>query len=149
MRRSGKVGKWVDRLQGDKPENEKVCIHQTSLCSDIYSLLAHLFLSLFLPPSLPLGHQKIDPEIFDDVDFYSQLLKELMDSSVDTNDPIGMSQAWLKSREGITKLKKNVDRKASKSRRLKYTVHEKLLNFMAPKDDVSSPPEGLYESLFR
>lgn len=32
------------------------------------------------------------------------------------------------------KTKKNVDVKASKGRKLKYTVHEELQNYMAPED---------------
>ena len=32
------------------------------------------------------------------------------------------------------RVKKNVDTKASKGRKMRYTVHEKLQNFMAPED---------------
>ena len=32
------------------------------------------------------------------------------------------------------KVKKSVDTKASKGRKMRYTVHEKLQNFMAPED---------------
>ena len=32
------------------------------------------------------------------------------------------------------RVKKKVDTKASKGRKLRYTVHEKLLNFIAPED---------------
>lgn len=33
-----------------------------------------------------------------------------------------------------TRVKKRVDTKASKGRKMRYTVHEKLMNFMAPED---------------
>ncbi|RUS29069.1 apoptosis-antagonizing transcription factor, partial [Jimgerdemannia flammicorona] len=60
-----------------------------------------------------------DPEIFDDTDFYDQLLCELIESHM----------AALKQSK---QQKKIVDMKASKGRRLRYHVHEKLQNFMAP-----------------
>lgn len=34
----------------------------------------------------------------------------------------------------VFKVKKQVDTKASKGRKMRYTVHEKLQNFMAPED---------------
>jgi protein AATF/BFR2 len=76
-----------------------------------------------------------DPEIYDDADFYQLLLKELVDQrSTDTGAP-GESVAtvrWAALKE--TKTRKQVDRRASKGRKLRYTVHEKLQNFMAPED---------------
>ncbi|KXX75334.1 Protein bfr2 [Madurella mycetomatis] len=76
-----------------------------------------------------------DTEIYDDADFYQLLLKELVDQrSSDTGAP-GESVAtvrWAALKEAKTR--KHVDRKASKGRKLRYTVHEKLQNFMAPED---------------
>lgn len=76
-----------------------------------------------------------DPAIYDDADFYQLLLKELVDQrSTDTGAP-GESVAtvrWAALKE--TKTRKVVDRRASKGRKLRYTVHEKLQNFMAPED---------------
>ena len=76
-----------------------------------------------------------DPEIYDDADFYQLLLKELVDQrSTDTGAP-GEAVAtvrWAALKE--TKTRKVVDRRASKGRKLRYTVHEKLQNFMAPED---------------
>lgn len=76
-----------------------------------------------------------DAEIYDDADFYQLLLKELVDQrSTDTGAP-GESVAtvrWAALKEAKTR--KHVDRKASKGRKLRYTVHEKLQNFMAPED---------------
>ncbi|KAI8365289.1 apoptosis antagonizing transcription factor-domain-containing protein [Radiomyces spectabilis] len=75
-----------------------------------------------------------DEEIFDDHDFYSQLLRELIESRmVDTEDPIAMGMRWAarKQAEGKKK-KKAVDTKASKGRKLRFNVHEKIQNFMAP-----------------
>ncbi|KAK4158345.1 hypothetical protein C8A00DRAFT_28625 [Chaetomidium leptoderma] len=76
-----------------------------------------------------------DADIYDDADFYQLLLKELVDQrSTDTGAP-GESVAtvrWAALKE--TKTRKQVDRRASKGRKIRYTVHEKLQNFMAPED---------------
>ncbi|KAL2162202.1 hypothetical protein VTH06DRAFT_7115 [Thermothelomyces fergusii] len=76
-----------------------------------------------------------DADIYDDADFYQLLLKELVDQrSSDTGLP-GESVAtvrWAALKENKTR--KTVDRRASKGRKLRYTVHEKLQNFMAPED---------------
>lgn len=73
-----------------------------------------------------------DPKIYDDADFYGLLLKELLEQksadSVATGS-IDLSTSLRKE----AKTKKNVDTKASKGRKLRYTVHEKLQNFMAPE----------------
>ncbi|KAK4100533.1 TRAUB-domain-containing protein [Parathielavia hyrcaniae] len=76
-----------------------------------------------------------DANIYDDADFYQVLLKELVDQrSTDMGAP-GEAVAtvrWAALKE--TKTRKQVDRRASKGRKLRYTVHEKLQNFMAPED---------------
>ncbi|CAG8767245.1 17640_t:CDS:2, partial [Gigaspora rosea] len=73
-----------------------------------------------------------DTEIFDDTDFYQQLLRELIESrTIDTDDPVALGLRWATLRQTKQK-KKNVDTKASKGRRLRYQVHEKLQNFMVP-----------------
>ena len=81
-----------------------------------------------------------DPHIYDDADFYQLLLKELVDQrmmdSSSTSAPLGDGgrsiAQWTAAKEAKTK--KNVDTKASKGRKMRYTVHEKLQNFMAPED---------------
>jgi protein AATF/BFR2 len=81
-----------------------------------------------------------DPNIYDDADFYQLLLKELVDQrmmdSSNTSAPLGDGgrpiAQWTAVKEAKTK--KNVDTKASKGRKMRYTVHEKLQNFMAPED---------------
>lgn len=75
--------------------------------------------------------------IFDDADFYGLLLKQLLenrsaDLSASTGAEFVVQAPWQLARENKTK--KIVDTKASKGRKLRYTVHEKLQNFMAPED---------------
>ena len=77
-----------------------------------------------------------DPDIYDDADFYQLLLKELVDQrTLDSSTgggAGGTAVRWAALKEAKTR--KQVDRKASKGRKLRYTVHEKLQNFMAPED---------------
>jgi protein AATF/BFR2 len=67
----------------------------------------------------------IDPNIFDDLDFYHPLLKDYVErKSLDI--PV---ESWNRQ----PKIKKNVkDTRASKGRKLRYHEHEKIQNFMTP-----------------
>ncbi|KAJ1726611.1 rRNA-processing protein bfr2, partial [Coemansia biformis] len=78
--------------------------------------------------------KKTDPEIFDDTDFYQQLLRELIESRmVDSNDPMGsLGVRWAAVNQRSDTKKRNVDTKASKGRKIRYHVMEKLQNFMPP-----------------
>lgn len=78
-----------------------------------------------------------DPAIYDDADFYGLMLKELLEQrSADLNAngtaEFVVQAPWQVAREAKTK--KVVDTKASKGRKLRYVVQEKLQNFMAPED---------------
>jgi len=72
-----------------------------------------------------------DPEIFDDTDLYQQLLKALVDQRM-VGSSVGGAVQWAAAMRDAKKKKKKVDTKASKGRKLRYHVHEKLQNFMAP-----------------
>ena len=91
-----------------------------------------------------------DPKIYDDADFYGLLLKELLEQK--SVDSVAASNVDLNfSLRKEAKTKKNVDTKASKGRKLRYTVHEKLQNFMAPEDRSSwseRQADELFGSLF-
>jgi protein AATF/BFR2 len=78
-----------------------------------------------------------DPAIYDDADFYGLMLKELLEQRSTDNANGGVSEfivqaPWQVARDAKTR--KVVDTKASKGRRLRYTVQEKLQNFMAPEE---------------
>ncbi|XP_044529442.1 protein AATF [Gracilinanus agilis] len=93
-------------------------------------------------PEIPANaHLKdLDEEIFDDDDFYHQLLRELIErktSSLDPNDQVAMGRQWLAIQKLRSKIHKKVDRKASKGRKLRYHVLSKLLSFMAPIDHTT------------
>ncbi|XP_052612804.1 protein AATF [Peromyscus californicus insignis] len=107
-------------------------------------------------PQVPANaHLKdLDEEIFDDDDFYHQLLRELIErktSSLDPNDQVAMGRQWLAIQKLRSKIRKKVDRKASKGRKLRFHVLSKLLSFMAPIDHTAMNDDArteLYRSLF-
>ncbi|KAF7469846.1 protein AATF [Marmota monax] len=107
-------------------------------------------------PQVPANaHLKdMDEEIFDDDDFYHQLLRELIErktSSLDPNDQVAMGRQWLAIQKLRSKIHKKVDRKASKGRKLRFHVLSKLLSFMAPIDHTTMNDDArteLYRSLF-
>lgn len=82
---------------------------------------------------------------YDDSDFYASLLRDLIASRnssddtpsapVATKTPAETTEATLRAAQKAARTRRwNVDVKASKGRKMKYTVHEKLQNFMAPED---------------
>ncbi|RZF39248.1 hypothetical protein LSTR_LSTR010342 [Laodelphax striatellus] len=93
-----------------------------------------------------------DVEIFDDDDFYHKLLRDLIDQrSSDITDSSKMGRQWVELQKARSKMKRNVDVKSTKGRRLRYTVHQKLVNFMAPIPYNSYTDEAeseLFNSLF-
>lgn len=86
-----------------------------------------------------------DPTIYDDADFYQMLLKELVDQRTNDSGATGNENVptvrWTAIKEAKTR--KQVDRRASKGRKLRFTVHEKLQNFMAPEDRRSWEDEAI------
>ncbi|QRV73846.1 TRAUB-domain-containing protein [Ceratobasidium sp. AG-Ba] len=68
-----------------------------------------------------------DAEVFDDLDFYQSLLRDVIDSRTGGDEV----KDWA-TRQKLKKAKRVVDTKASKGRKLRYEVHEKLQNFMVP-----------------
>ncbi|CAH8265487.1 unnamed protein product [Arabidopsis lyrata] len=83
--------------------------------------------------------QEGDPELVEDAEFYRQLLKEFLE----TIDPASSETAFYE-----TKKRKIVDRRASKSRKIRYNVHEKIVNFMAPRP-AKIPPNTRISSVSR
>lgn len=74
-----------------------------------------------------------DAEIFDDTDFYQLLLKALVDRRmVDGGGAAGSGAVGWTTAIRDAKKRKVVDTKASKGRKLRYQVQERIQNFMAP-----------------
>lgn len=91
------------------------------------------------------GNVDGDPELLDDSEFYQQLLKEFFESC----DLTSSETALYALKRLQPKKRKIVDRRASKSRKIRYNVHEKIVNFMAPVP-MNLPPMApkLFENLF-
>lgn len=97
--------------------------------------------------------QEYDVEIFDDDDFYHQLLRDLIEyKSSDVTDPIQLSKQWIQLQNMRKTMKRKVDTRATKGRRIRYNVHNKLVNFMAPitvyDTWTDNAKNELYNSLF-
>ncbi|KAG5647890.1 hypothetical protein DXG03_007814 [Asterophora parasitica] len=85
-----------------------------------------------------------DPNIFDDTDFYQQLLRDIIDARGNAS---GGADDWLVAQKQ-RKAKKKVDTKASKGRKLRYETHEKLQNFMVPVPTIGGWHEEQIDELF-
>jgi protein AATF/BFR2 len=101
-----------------------------------------------------LGQENIDDEehnleIFDDDDFYHQLLRELIErKTAGVTDPIALGQQWIQLQKLRSKAKKKVDTRASKGRKTRYDIHSKLVNFMAPTYPKSTLTDEAKNELF-
>lgn len=90
------------------------------------------------------GHEDPEP-IYDDTIFYQSLLRDLVEQRM-SSDPVtnGLDSLHIQlpSRPSVhpvtgmrnDKNRKEVDTRASKGRKMRFHVHEKLQNFMAPED---------------
>ncbi|KAI5894888.1 TRAUB-domain-containing protein [Schizophyllum commune H4-8] len=86
-----------------------------------------------------------DPaEIFDDTDFYQQLLRQVIDAR---GGGAADNQDWVQAQKA-RKARKKVDTKASKGRKIRYDVHEKLQNFMVPIPAYNGWHEEQVDELF-
>lgn len=90
-------------------------------------------------------HEQTNEEIFDDGELYHELLKNYMnefnqenqaddDGLVMNNTKLYLLKRKLQKQE---QQKKVVDRKASKGRKIRYVVYDKVVNFMTPKENAS------------
>ncbi|KAG0645865.1 bfr2 [Hyphodiscus hymeniophilus] len=86
-----------------------------------------------------------DSNLFDDTKFYKTLLNNFVDQrrmdAVPAGGQNGGPAQFTVVKEA--KMRKKVDTKASKGRKMRFTVHEKLQNFMAPEDRGSWEPEAI------
>jgi len=98
-----------------------------------------------------LGGRKVKEEmnLFDDSDFYHHLLRELIEKKTTANsDSAEVGKQWLQIQKLRAKLKKKVDTKASKGRKVRYDIHTKLVNFMAPTNQQNQMTDSARNELF-
>ena len=92
--------------------------------------------------------QQTGPQPFDDSKVYQQLLKDFVSQHASQHDQTA-AQERLRSKHPSTK--KNVDRRASKGRKVRYVVHSKLTNFTFPQNRSTQTmldPDEWFKSLF-
>eukprot|EP01038_Epipyxis_sp_PR26KG_P010553 gene10553-14178_t len=82
-----------------------------------------------------------DMEVYDDRSFYATLLKTFISNSATSGYESGMRGDDIAALRKYKRKKENVERKASKGRKIRYKVHPKLQNFTFPIPCI--PPAGL------
>lgn len=100
------------------------------------------------------GDEGVAVEVFDDTDYYQQLLRDVIAARGGSGEQGGEQEWQGQQRERKAKRKKTVDTKASKGRKLRYEVHAKLQNFMVPVPVVGGDwheeqIDGLFSSLLQ
>lgn len=92
-----------------------------------------------------------DEEVYDDRPFYSMLLKSFITSS--SSEITGMRKEDILALQKYKRKGNNIDRKASKGRKIRYVLHPKLQNFMFPIRKAPSLDDSidnrLMNSLFK
>jgi len=93
--------------------------------------------------------EQYDEEIFDDTDFYQDLLKDLIEEGLLLNEgDIGS----MHYRKQLKNMKRKTMKRLSNEKKTRYEVKKELLGFMAPKHETASfcpwNLEDLYHSLF-
>jgi protein AATF/BFR2 len=97
--------------------------------------------------------KQYDEEVYDDRQFYSMLLKTFITQSAGAASGAGgsMLASDLEALRKYKKAKNDVDRKATKGRKIRYVVHPKLQNFMFPQPGPTPQVDvdRLFQSLFQ
>ncbi|SCU87004.1 LAMI_0D04368g1_1 [Lachancea mirantina] len=73
-----------------------------------------------------------NPYVFDDEDFYRILLNDLVDKKISNAQTESSGVTIALTSRSSNKLKKNVDTKASKGRKINYKIQEPIANYEAP-----------------
>lgn len=157
--RRATLTKWSSRLQPFAANQGRSTLSGTSHHTPLMTvldqhlaapnrtrLLARTRVPRSCAPIQAAAHIPSDPDIYDDADFYATLLRELVDRRMTDSSFGGSSGAGTHlngSKPAASSLlplardrkpRGQVDTRASKGRKMRYAVHEKLQNFMAPED---------------
>ncbi|CAD5116656.1 DgyrCDS5524 [Dimorphilus gyrociliatus] len=159
--RNKQLEKWHDRtkLIGGKSARSMAAM-ETSVTAQIRYVLSDMA-RLRRRTQMKRSNYKIllcpnqdehQEEIFDDDDFYHQLLRELIERKTENvNDPVALTRHWLQLQKMRSKKSKKYDRRENKDRKIKFVVHPKLVNFTAPVPNnqwTDVAKDELFSSLF-
>lgn len=156
------IEKWASRTQILKGK-----AHSKSIIEQVYSLMNEAGNKAKMLERSRTGKDKVfgllpseqmaleDRDVYNDNEFYQALLKDFLASNegdqqaqgatgeddiyVDGAD-LNLTQRALERKRRLQETagpKKEVDRRASKNRKIRYVVHEKLVNFMTPVDNTA------------
>uniref|UniRef100_A0A182WJC7 Apoptosis antagonizing transcription factor/protein transport protein n=1 Tax=Anopheles minimus TaxID=112268 RepID=A0A182WJC7_9DIPT len=161
MRNNPKQSLSVLKKIEDSLINREELVRKTQLYRGGYTLLGRQIPSTeAIKPAIeerdateePTISSVYDGEIFEDSDFYHQMLRELIEYKTSTTDsPQEIANKLAELQKLRNKMKKIVDTKASKGRKIRYVVHNKLVSFMAPVPDhdwTDEAKDELFGSLF-
>ncbi|XP_008556908.1 protein AATF [Microplitis demolitor] len=141
------IVKQIEFVLNDKPK----LIKRTQLKRSEYEIVGKKSLDEIDDDGRRL--HEYDEEIYDDDDFYHQLLRDLIEQkTANITDPLELGRQFSKLQSMRNKLKRKIDTRATKGRRIRYNVHNKLVNYM-PAITVNDTwsdlaKTELYNSLF-
>lgn len=84
---------------------------------------------------------EINPEIFNDDDFYYQLLKEVISKEE--------KRKWVEIQRLKYKIKRKANTKGTKNRQIRKDLIPKLVNFMAPSRPANAVPDQIRNQLMK
>jgi protein AATF/BFR2 len=131
----------IDRILGDKDRLRK----RSRTCRMQYDIFGER----------PRAQGQADDEVYDDLDWYQFLLKEVIETGPSAAGGAHSAEAadsakWFQTQKirrqvrDSQKVSKQVDRRASKGRKLRFNTHEKLVGFLAPRAyPILLAPAGL------
>lgn len=140
------IPKWQNKLANPSQKGMKVLnqpMHQQvdSIMKNDYERVIKRARVNTVAQQNKIGSQLVrDVQVFDDFDFYSQQLKDLISSKSSINgtaDTVALSEHMVKLKQLNKKKKKREiqDRKLNKDRTIKYVPMDKLVNFMVSRSD--------------
>ena len=132
--------------------NKKRLIRRTQLKRSDYKIIGKTVPETETEDTVEKREADYDAEIFDDDDFYHQMLRELIESkSSESTGSLLLSRKWQEIQKMRSKMKKKVDTRASKGRKIRFEIHKELVNLMAPvfnHEVTEESKDQLFKSLF-
>ena len=99
-----------------------------------------------------LGHNPSNTNIYNDHDLYTVMLSDYLAMNDDSQQQnasgdylygadLSLTQKYLAKKQKLKEIeisrKKQIDRKATKGRKIRYVVHDKIQSFMAPSENMA------------